>query len=68
MRNIVRSNRYNRKGLKIGYWEHYYNNGNIYSKGSYKDGKKDGIWEYYHYDGQLKSKWNYINGETRVYI
>lgn len=51
-------NRFNRKGLRAGYWEEYYANGNIWCKGRYINGMKDGIWEYY-YDGEIYDTMNY---------
>ena len=42
----------NRQGL----WGIYYDNGQLKSKGLYKDGNRDGIWEYYDENGQLFSK------------
>ena len=30
-----------------GLLERYYSNGQLESKGNYKDGKKDGVWKYY---------------------
>ena len=53
MRNIISNNRRNRKGLKIGYWENYYLNGNLHWKGSFINGIKDGLWDYYYSDGEL---------------
>ena len=50
----------NDKGEKHGYWEYYYYNGQLYSKGKYVNGNRHGYWEYYHTDGQLDSKIYYI--------
>jgi antitoxin component YwqK of YwqJK toxin-antitoxin module len=57
----IRINQYDYKGIKQGYWEKYFDNGNLYSKGSYINGKRDGIWEKYYYNGQLESKGSYKN-------
>ena len=43
----IRINQYTRDGKKDGYWEEYWENGKLESKGSYKDGKEDGVWEHY---------------------
>jgi antitoxin component YwqK of YwqJK toxin-antitoxin module len=43
-------------GNRQGLWGTYYKNGQLDSKGSFKDDKKDGIWEYYWDNGQLMSK------------
>ena len=40
-------NPYNDKGQAHGYWEWYYNNGNLYSKGKYLNRKEIGYWEWY---------------------
>jgi hypothetical protein len=58
----VQINQYTHDGKKTGIWEEYWNNGNLYSKGSYKNGIKEGYWEYYK-DGQLDSKGSFKNGE-----
>ncbi len=52
MRSIGK-NRTDRSGRKQGYWEYYYDNGVLYSKGSYKDGYKVGMWDFYKEDGSL---------------
>ena len=59
----VRINQYTHDGIKIGYWEGYYSNGQLMYKGSYKDGKEEGYWEYYNDNGQLYSKGSFKNGE-----
>ena len=56
-------NQYTHDGKKIGIWERYHKNGQLWSKGLFKDDKKEGIWEYYHYDGQLSSKGLYKDGK-----
>ena len=55
-------NQYTHDGKKTGYWEDYFDNGQLKSKGSYKNGIKDGIWEDYFYNGKLESKGSYKNG------
>ena len=47
----------NRNGLKVGYWEQYYNSGEFWYKGSYNsslrykgnyvNGLREGIWGFY---------------------
>ncbi len=37
----------NDKGQRHGYWEDYYLNGNLLSKGNFINGKRDGYWEWY---------------------
>jgi antitoxin component YwqK of YwqJK toxin-antitoxin module len=46
-----------------GYWEQYYSNGNLLSKGNFINGERDGYWECYHSDGVLWYKGNFLNGE-----
>ena len=59
---IINKNRYNHKGLKIGYWENYYLNGNLHWKGSFINGIKDGLWEYYKESGELEEIKTYKEG------
>jgi antitoxin component YwqK of YwqJK toxin-antitoxin module len=47
MKSVLK-NRINRKGLKKGYWEEYWDNGQLRVKGSYENGKRDGYWECYY--------------------
>jgi antitoxin component YwqK of YwqJK toxin-antitoxin module len=56
-----RINQFTHNGKKTGIWESYHNNGQLWSKGSYKNGKKEGYWEYYD-NGQLISKGLYKDG------
>jgi antitoxin component YwqK of YwqJK toxin-antitoxin module len=60
--NGVRINQYDMGGRKQGYWEDYYENGRIRSKGLYKDDIKTGIWEWYYDNGKISSKASYVNG------
>jgi antitoxin component YwqK of YwqJK toxin-antitoxin module len=39
-----------------GPYEDYHDNGQLFQKGTYKDGKPDGPSEYYYDNGQLESK------------
>ena len=52
-------NQYNLRGLKEGYWEEYYENGNLHEKGEYKEGNKEGIWIWSGYNGKKHNKGNY---------
>ena len=52
-----------RNGKRDGFWESYYENGQLNWKGSYKDDWLDGPWEYYYDNGQLSYKGNYIGGK-----
>jgi len=52
---------YNDNNKKEGYWEEYFHDGKIYSKGHYVNGKQHGYWEQYYVNGKLESKGNYKN-------
>ena len=41
----------------------YHENGQLASKGNWKDGKRNGLLESYHDNGQLKTKGNYKDGK-----
>lgn len=57
-----KTNKYDRLKRKQGYWVDYHENGNLRSKGNYKNNKENGVWEYYDDKGLLRSKGNYVNG------
>ena len=49
---------------KQGEWERYNDDGQLFFKGSYKNGEKDGYWEYYYYiSGELSARGSYLNGK-----
>jgi antitoxin component YwqK of YwqJK toxin-antitoxin module len=54
-------NLYNVNGNRHGYWEYYYDNGNLSYKGNYVDDIKHGYWEYYWSNGNLFYKVNYVD-------
>ena len=58
---------YNEQGELHGYWESYYDNGQLDYKGNYVNGNRHGYWEDYYDNGQLSSKGNYLNGEQHGY-
>ena len=60
-------NLYNDKGEKHGYWEDYYDNGQLAYKGNFVNGNRHGYWESYYADGQLSYKGNYVNGKPHGY-
>ena len=63
MRSIKKIiNRYNRNCEKHGLWEHYFENGNLYSIGLYKNGMGSGNWEFYYSNGGLRDKKLYREG------
>ena len=60
-------NLYNERGEKHGYWECYYENGQLMSKGNFVNGNREGYWEWYRSDGQLWCKGNLVNGHRKGY-
>ena len=52
-------NQLNKEGFREGYWEVYYDNGELLCKGNYKNNRADGLWEYY-YIGQIYLKIYYL--------
>jgi antitoxin component YwqK of YwqJK toxin-antitoxin module len=62
-----RINQYDGEGNKIGYWEEYYDNDKLESKGNYVNGKKEGYWEEEYDYGEVNAKGNYINDKKDGY-
>jgi antitoxin component YwqK of YwqJK toxin-antitoxin module len=60
-------NLYNDKGERHGYWERYYDNGQLSYKGNYVNGNKHGYWEIYFDNGNLYYKGYYDMGEKVDY-
>ena len=60
-------NLYNEKGEKHGYWEYYFDNGQLDYKGSYLNGEMHGYWESYWSNGQLLYKGSCLNGKRHGY-
>jgi antitoxin component YwqK of YwqJK toxin-antitoxin module len=46
-----------------GVYVRYHGNGQLESKGTYKDSKKDGPWVYYHKNGKLSQKGTFNDGK-----
>jgi len=51
---------YNDKNQKHGYWEIYWQTGNLAFKGNYLNGQKIEYWEVYYPNGDLSEKTYYI--------
>ena len=50
--------------IEDGPFERYHENGQLWWKGTYKDGVEEGPWEEYYYEnGQLGWKGSHSNGE-----
>lgn len=52
----MEKNQLNFNNLREGYWERYWDNGDLYYKGNYINGKRVGYWEIYYKRGKLNSK------------
>lgn len=59
---------YNEEGQANGYCENYTLQGNIKSRGNYKNGLMDGVWEHYRIDGPLRSVGNFKNNKQNGYF
>lgn len=46
-------------GLRQGFWEERYPNGNIKASGNYVDGLRNGKWEFFYPDGKIEQSGNY---------
>jgi len=55
-------NQYTHDGKKEGYWEDYWKDNKIQSKGLYVNYKQEGIWRYYYLNGRLHYMGSFING------
>ena len=62
--NVSIKGQLNSKGQEEGLWEFFYENGNIESRTSFKDGKKDGIEEWFYKNGNILCRTPYKEGKT----
>jgi antitoxin component YwqK of YwqJK toxin-antitoxin module len=60
--NIIFVGEFDDNNQKMGYWEVYWDNDNLRSKGNYVKGKEEGYWEFYYSNGNFEMKGNYLNG------
>jgi antitoxin component YwqK of YwqJK toxin-antitoxin module len=63
----MKKNQRNKDGDLDGYWESYYANGKLSSKGNYINGQKHGSCEWYWSNGNLMYKITYLNGKAHGY-
>ena len=49
-------------GKRMGYWKHFYPNGNLSYEGNFDDGQPNGIHKYFWENGNLKSVGNFVMG------
>ena len=52
-----------KKGVQVGPWVTYHKNGQLWSKGTYKNEKRDGPWVIYYETGRLQTKGTQQDGE-----
>jgi antitoxin component YwqK of YwqJK toxin-antitoxin module len=60
-------NLFDENGKRHGYWESYWDNGQLFCKGNYVNGKLHGYWESYFDNGQLYYKGFYDMGNRVDY-
>ena len=65
--NIKFVGTFDKNNRRTGYWEEYWFNGNLRSKGNYINNNKDGYWEEYYSNGNLWQRGNYLNGKRDGY-
>ena len=53
------------EGKREGPWELYHENGQLKSKGNYKNGRKNGFLKYFNKDGSLDKTETWKNGEKQ---
>ena len=53
----------NSRRMKEGWYKSYYNNGEYWEAGIYKDGKKEGKWVEYYESGKVEVEENYKDGK-----
>ncbi len=49
----------------MGEWTYYYQNGQMETKGSFKNNKPEGIWTSYYPNGNIRCEGNYKNGKQQ---
>ena len=64
----IQINQYDYDGKKQGYWEDYYDNGQLKSKGNYSNDKKVGVWKHYDENGDISAIWVKETGYFEFYI
>ena len=57
---VLNKNRIDENGYSHGYWEIYYWDDKLFSKGNYVNGELNGYWEFYHVNGKISSKQYYL--------
>jgi antitoxin component YwqK of YwqJK toxin-antitoxin module len=65
--NIRFVGEFDENNLRNGYWEEYWDNGKILSKGTYLNGLRHGYWEFYYDNEILESEGNFIKGDRYGY-
>ena len=57
---VLNKNSIDENGKRHSYWEKYWSDGQLFSKGNYIHGKLCGYWEVYWDDGELMIKQYYL--------
>ena len=65
--NIKFVGEFDNNNQRTGYWEEYWDNGDLETKGNYINGLRNGYWENYYVNGIINSKGNYLNGKRNGY-
>jgi antitoxin component YwqK of YwqJK toxin-antitoxin module len=53
---MSKNNQYNEKGQRHGLWKFYFDNGQLWEKGTYVNGKPHGMWKHYNRDSKIKKQ------------
>lgn len=61
--NIIGKGIVDVEGNKVGDWFYYYKNGNIKSKGKYKNNRRTGLWNYYFINGNIEQQGIFVKGK-----
>ena len=65
--NIKFVGSFDENNRRTGYWEEYWDNGKLCSKGKYLNGLRYGYWGEYWYNGNVSLKGYYKNGKADGY-
>ncbi|MFY0606485.1 MAG: TonB family protein [Cyclobacteriaceae bacterium] len=63
---ILEKGQYDDEGAKTGHFTRYYNNGYLYSEGSFVNNEALGDWLYYYRDGALREKISFSESDYTV--
>lgn len=63
LKSVKELNRYDKDGLKTGFWQELYPNGKVKSEGFYRKGNPDGLVKNYNSKGAIANMESFKNGE-----